>query len=185
MFLVGVREDCEGFPDPPRPTHQTPATVRAVLADLPRAGSPGNSSVCPAQIVPAKKPVLRPSPYAGMLFNGTGRPLNLDAPAPTLPASMGGNRTPIIDQYDLEGTAPSCIPTLHSQLLDPDRTEISVPSQLRRITVEEAASLQSFPADVGWVGPQTARYRQIGNAVPPKLALAAARAIRAWYSRVI
>ena len=38
-----------------------------------------------------------------MLFNGAGRPLNLDAPSATLPASMGGNKTPIIDQRALDG----------------------------------------------------------------------------------
>ncbi len=41
-----------------------------------------------------------------------------------------------------------------------------------RITVEEAALLQGFPADYPWQGNKGQRYQQVGNAVPPPLARA-------------
>ncbi|WP_100813056.1 DNA cytosine methyltransferase [Microbacterium lacus] len=39
-----------------------------------------------------------------------------------------------------------------------------------RVTLEEAAALQSFPPDFVWRGTQTARFQMVGNAVPPLMA---------------
>lgn len=46
------------------------------------------------------------------------------------------------------------------------------PNNKRRMTVREAATVQSFPVDYFFVGTKTSGYRQIANAVPPKLGFA-------------
>ncbi len=56
----------------------------------------------------------------------------------------------------------------------PDRASdaLAMATGRRRLTVEECARLQAFPADYPWgaARSKTARYRCIGNAVPPTLA---------------
>lgn len=50
-------------------------------------------------------------------------------------------------------------------------------SPLKKITVEQAAILQSFPTDWVFAGKKTARYRQIGHASPPPVGKALGKAV--------
>lgn len=148
-------------------------TVRQTIECLGPAGTQRNPLTCTAKITLAANPILRKSPYAGMIFNGMGRPLNLDGASNTLPASMGGNKTPVIDESLLyDETRDNWIVEYHRKLIEKqiDPTYEVAPSRLRRLTTKEAALIQTFPPDYKFCGSKTAVYKQIGNAVPCKLA---------------
>lgn len=149
-------------------------TVREALSVLDKAGSGNNQSTCNAKITLTSRPVMRKSPYAGMLFNGLGRPIKIDGYCATLPASMGGNKTPIVDEEALYNGRTPWVEDYHRRLsLDESiaTTEI-VPDYLRRLTVDEARLIQTFPLDYEFQGSQSSQYTQIGNAVPCNLAKA-------------
>ena len=151
---------------------------REVLRRFDEPGTGNNSEACEARITLAKNPVLRSSPYAGMLFNGLGRPIDLSRPCQTLPASMGGNKTPIIDTRLLRDPgAPDWLAGVHRKALKGESlASVRVPAFMRRITVREAAALQGFPDDFVFRGSRCDQYRQIGNSVPPPFAEHVARA---------
>lgn len=180
VFFIGTREP-HREPQMPEPTHiDNWLSTRDAITGLPPAGSPGNDGVAPAEITLARYPVLRRSPYAGMLVNGQGRPIDLEVPAPTMHASMGGNKTPIIDLDQL--AHPDREPWIVSYRRGLDKgagpSASGPPASWRRITVQEAARIQTFPDDFQFSGKRSPQFRQIGNAVPPRLAAAIARAVK-------
>jgi len=177
MFLIGIRGGGKLSIEPT--TAETPVSVRSILEQLPKVGTEENNALCKAVITPARYPVLRKSPYSGMLFNGQGRPINLSKPSQTLPASMGGNRTPIIDQLSLDNPNEiSWVEEYHKGLMEGGPTAQVAPTRLRRLTVLEAQAIQTFPLDMKFSGSQSTQFRQIGNAVPCDLAYHVAKAVK-------
>ena len=157
---------------------KTPVTVRQAIQHLGPAGTPSNEMTCKARITMASNPIMRKSPYAGMMFNGLGRPMGIDGFSATLPASMGGNKTPIIDEANLHGSAQeNWIIGYHKHLQGGGETLPfeSAPARLRRLTIKEAALIQTFPPDYKFKGSKSSIYQQIGNAVPCSLAEAVAK----------
>lgn len=176
MFMIGLQDRVPQHPVSIMNGHSV--NVRDALSDLPKYGSLGNDDISKVRVVPANIPVVRGSAYKGsLLFNGSGRTLDLDAPAKTLTAS-GGNSLPIIDQLELEEGADPWVVEYYQYLKNKGLAIDEAPARMRRITVQEFAALQTFPRDWTWSGPQSSRYRQIGNAVPPRLAEAVARSVR-------
>ena len=179
MILIGTTDPFEQIQFPTKCTRVI--TAREAWKGLARPGTGNNQGICKARITVAAFPVLRKSPYAGMIFNGMGRPINLDQPAQTLPASMGGNKTPIIDDSLLaDPNANDWLKEWHAFIQTGrkfDAYSIEVPPQLRRITVSEAARLQGFPDGYVFYGSQCHKYKQIGNSVPPPFAYHVATAV--------
>ena len=170
MFIVGMRDAGFAFPEPTHgPGRLKPWRTAGDVLTAEPVGEP-NASI----VTYAKKPDLRPSPYDGLLFNGGGRPINLEAPARTILASAGGNKTPFVDTLGVVGP-------YHRELLDGGARCVrsGIVPGARRITVTESAALQSFAPGTRFHGKRSTQYTLVGNAVPPRLARAVGEALHA------
>lgn len=158
MFLVGTKKDV-GF-NYPKPLTDKP-TLKDVLKDVPKSEgvtySDNKKKVM--DLVPAggcwiDLPIDIQKEYMGKSYNSSGgkrgmaRRLSWDEPSLTLT------------------TSPS-----------QKQTERCHPDETRPFTVREYARIQSFPDDWIFSGGITSQYKQIGNAVPVKLAEAMGNSI--------
>lgn len=167
LFVIGMLSGRVIWPEPTHGagTARRWRTAGDVLDPGQITGEPNLSKV-----VYARRPDVRPGPYDGLLFNGGGRPINLDTVAPTMLASMGGNKTPWLDTLCI-------VPAYHAHLVAGGAPRSGIVAGARRITAAEAAMLQTFPPGTAFAGTMSSQYRQIGNAVPPDLALAIGQAV--------
>lgn len=175
VFFVGVHRDAKfAFPQPSHGPFGALPFIPARKALL-------NVPVCApnrAIVTYAKHPILRPSPWAGMLVNGQGRPINLDQPSQTIPATAGGNRTHIVDTDGI-------LLDYHRHLMRGLPPRIGRVEGVRRLNLRESARLQSFPDSFEFAGTTSRQYAQVGNAVPPLLAQAVGSALlQALYTSV-
>jgi DNA (cytosine-5)-methyltransferase 1 len=166
VIAIGLKQ---GKPEFPQPSHGVSARRPYIAARQVLAAAPPDE-LNRAIVTYAKQPVLRPSPFAGMLVNGGGRPIDLDRPSQTIPASAGGNRTHIVDNRCV-------LLEYHQHLLNNGVPRVGIVKGVRRLTIRESARLQSFPDDFHFAGERSVQYRQVGNAVPPMLSEAVGRSI--------
>lgn len=159
LFVIGTLKGLEfNFPEPTHGKDKLPYfTVKEALKGVP-IDSPNT-----AKVVYAKNPVLRKSPFAGMLLNGQGRPLNMNGVSHTIPASAGGNRTHILDTKGV-------LKKYHEHLLNGGKPRTGEAEGCKRLTINQSARLQTFPDSFKFLGTKSQQYAQIGNAVPPTLA---------------
>jgi DNA (cytosine-5)-methyltransferase 1 len=103
-----------------------------------------------------------------------GNRFDLQANAPELtPACWTRKKTGSRDVFGrLLWDRPSV--TIRTEFFKPEKGRYLHPESHRSITHREAARLMSFPDDYRFVGSKASVARQIGNAVPPKLAEAIA-----------
>jgi DNA (cytosine-5)-methyltransferase 1 len=89
-----------------------------------------------------------------------------ERPAPTLTAKSGGQWV-----YERPTTTVQGDPRIAQPgHRDREGGERQFEGESVRVTVQEAAILQSFPPDYPWQGTKSAQFRQVGDAVPPLLA---------------
>ncbi|MCH1572227.1 MAG: DNA cytosine methyltransferase [Longimicrobiales bacterium] len=105
-------------------------------------------------------PCSEPAPC----ISGKGNEI-LDRPSPAVLANeVKGHTNPHVDR----GRAAAVSRASDALFLATGR---------RRLTVAECATLQGFPPDYPFQGTKKAQYRQVGNAVPPKLAQVVAETV--------
>ena len=173
VFFIGfLKKDDISFNDHTKVYFKKEISTLNAIRHLGPQGTKKNPKTCNAVVTIAERPILRRSPYAGMLFNGLGRPLNPHVACATLPASMGGNKTPIVDERQFFGDGRSWVEEYHRHLVSGGEPYDmrDVPDSIRRLTLKEAQVLHTFPKSYRFSGGKSAIYRQIGNAVPCKLA---------------
>lgn len=166
LIVMGARSVQLRFPMPSHGpgTDMPHVSALDVLGEQPIGESPN----CPVKF--AKYPDLRPSPYAGHVYNGGGRPIDPNGPCHTILASSGGYKTHWIDT---ENVAPE----YHAHLRAGGTPwEGEVPGA-RRLSVEECAIIQTFPRELVFSGKRSAQYKQVGDAVPPDLAFVLGRSL--------
>jgi len=133
---------------------------------------------------PGGSPVPTSEPAPTLTANGLAKGVHHwthERPAPTLvttrrskgglvvgrqlPEGEGEN----IGGWGYERPSPTILPGVNRS-----STELPNGSDANavRVSLEEAAALQTFPADYPWQGSRVKQFQQIGNAVPPLLAQA-------------
>ncbi len=151
VFFVGIRSDLAGTFVPPAPTHASPEKLKPGSQLLPWV-SIGNA-LCGLPEPDESHYLMNHigSKYKVSDRNFTGhRRTNPDKPSPTILARGNGKGGVCAIQH---------------------------PGNHRRLTVRESAIIQSFPLDFEFYGGLMSMYRQVGNAVPVRLAEAFGRSL--------
>jgi DNA (cytosine-5)-methyltransferase 1 len=154
---------------PPEPTHADGGTAADLFGDgLPSWRTMLDTLGCPPGVV-----ITRGNhTTGGSRFPTTGPSWAITGRARSWMLKVG-NR-PSATRRRLDQPAPTL---LFGNAIQDVSWIASDGSPVRRLTVEEAAVLQGFPAAYPWAGSRTKQFQQIGNAVPPPLAAAVVRSL--------
>ncbi len=166
--LGRLDRDRWGKPDS-APSLAGPKTMPADLRSWIEAGHPPISQHEPRMHMPSD---LARYAYLATMAEWGWSPRVGELPSGLEPEHKNLSRasTPFVDRFKVQtwdrpsSTIASHISKDGHYYIHPD------PSQMRSLTVREAARLQTFPDDYFFCGSRTMQYHQVGNAVPPFLA---------------
>jgi DNA (cytosine-5)-methyltransferase 1 len=157
LILVGIRKDLSEH------KFQWPREYQKIytLKDALRAGELFPCDVPPSSgqaYPPAKKAVMEQVPEGGYWRD---LPLTVQQHYMKKSFYLGGGKTGMARRmsWNEPSLTLTCAPAQK-------QTERCHPTETRPFTIREYARIQTFPDDWQFVGPLTAQYKQIGNAVP-------------------
>lgn len=157
LFIIAHRlGDQPAFPEP---THSKDATsglkkwvtLRQCLSRIP-------------EVEPDE--IMRPTPKLAMQLEGIRPGSGVKSPGKAEATRPGGHWGYKQGAFVADPSIPArtvTASTAQDWIIDPKLG-------LRRLCPRECAAIQSFPSSWTWEGKRASVYRQIGNAVPPKLA---------------
>jgi DNA (cytosine-5)-methyltransferase 1 len=177
IILVGERSDVGSTYEFPKPTEEK-RTVRDTIGFLPPP--PENGKPHPEYPLHwrdrlSEKNIQR----INALQQGQGRdflPEELLADCHRIDSAIIGHRN-VYGRMAWDDVAP----TITARFDSFTRGLFGHPEQVRSISLCEGALLQTFPLDFVFIGSKIEIARQIGNAVPPKLAKVIGESIIAYY----
>lgn len=170
LFIIAHRTGDK--PDFPAPTH----------GKLPEGGLKKWATLreCLAGVEITDQDIIRPTPKLGaqlaLIEPGSGVKSPGKAEATRPGGHWGYKQGAFIADLALPARTVTAS-TAQDWIIDPNHG-------LRRLCPRECAAIQSFPKEWKWEGKRASVYRQIGNAVPPRLAEAIARNLRAHIERM-
>lgn len=160
-------------------------TVRDAIADLPEPiGTQPNDIESPLDLHFGRTPTeMSMKRYRAIPKEGMNR-FDLEKVAPNLtPDCWKRKKSGGTDLFGrLWWDKPSF--TIRTEFFKPEKGRYLHPVSNRPITHREAARFQSFPDSFKFVGSKIEIARQIGNAVPPKLAAAVAQSIEQLFDLI-
>ena len=150
IIILGTRKDIKQELKHPEPTHKNnKRTIQEAIGDLPKQSNEFSKNIAFEKV---KGFYNHYGTKHKVKINGHlgNRKIDWNKPSPTVTGRGGGTGGPVIMPH----------PDLH-----------------RRMTVREYARIQEFPDDFIFYGAVSSQFRQIGNAVPWRLAYSIAKII--------
>lgn len=193
VFVVGISRDfCKKSFAFPRPTHEHFVNLKDALCDLPQIQSGENGD---------KKGFLHSPNNEFLRFVRKGGNLSEHSSPKNNPNLIKIMQT--LKDGECKDDLPPEIrpksgyintyakmwwnlpaPTITRNFSTPSSSRCIHPRDSRALSIREGARLQSFPDDYIFVGSESSKRLQIGNAAPPLLSIALANAVQRYFAEL-